>query len=58
MHSGLSPLLVKLPHIIEWPLLNNPLRAAVSPVACAPFSTTLSPSTQRSVNMLGHSSLL
>ena len=44
--SCLSPLLVKLPHMFEWPMRANSLRAAVIPVACAPFPTTLSPSTQ------------
>jgi len=55
--SSLSPLLVKLPQIIEWPLLDNPFKAAVIPVACAPFPTTLFPSTQLSMNMLGYSTL-
>ena len=49
-----SPLLVKL----EWPLLDNPLRAAViSVVACARFPTTLSPSSQLSMDILGYSSV-
>ena len=29
-------------YISDWPWLDNPLRAAVIPVSCAPFSTTLS----------------
>ena len=35
--SSCSPLLVNLPQILEWPLFHNPLKAAVIPVACAPF---------------------
>ena len=45
---------VKLPHIFEWPFPDSPLRAAVIPAACAPFSAKLSPSTHISMNMLGY----
>ena len=43
--SSLSPLLVNLP-------LDHPLKSAVIPLACAPFPTTISPSSQLSINML------
>ena len=46
----LASAFVKLPHIFEWPLLYDPLRAAVIPVACASFRSTLPPSTQLSMN--------
>ena len=48
---------MKLPEILEWILLDNSLKAAVIPVAGAPFPTTLFPSTQLSANMLGYSTL-
>ncbi len=38
-------------------LLDNPHKAAVLSVGCASFSSTLFPSTQLSVNMLGYSTL-
>ena len=55
--SSLRPLLVNLPQILERPLLHNALKAAVIPVACAPLSTTLFPSTQLSMNIFGYSTL-
>ena len=53
----LSPFLVKFTQILESILLDKPLKAAVLSVGCASFSSTLFPSTQLSVNMLGHSTL-
>ena len=38
---GLSPLLVKLPQILEWILLDSLLKAAVIPFAGATFPSTL-----------------
>ncbi len=38
-------------------LLDNPHKAVVLSVGCASFSSTLFPSTQLSVNMLGYSTL-
>ncbi len=55
--SSLSPFLVKFTQILESILLDNPHEAAVLSVGCASFSSTLSPSTQLSVNMLGYSTL-
>ncbi len=43
--------------ILESILLDNPHKAAVLSVGCASFSSTLFPSTQLSVNMLGYSTL-
>ncbi len=54
---SLSPFLVKFTQILESILLDNPLKAAVLLVGCASFSSTLFPSTQLSVNMLGYSTL-
>ena len=34
-----------LPHTFEWPFPDYPLQATVIPAACAPFSSTLFPST-------------
>ena len=55
--SSLSPLLVKLPQVLESSLPANPLKAAVTPFAWAPFPTTLFPSSQLSMNMLWYSTL-
>ncbi len=57
LDPSLSPFLVKFTHIIESILLDNPHKAAVLSVGCASFSSTLFPSTQLSVNMLGYSTL-
>ncbi len=43
--------------ILESILLDNPHKAAVLSVGCASFFSTLFPSTQLSVNMLGYSTL-
>ncbi len=43
--------------ILELILLDNPHKAAVLSVGCASFSSTLFPSTQLSVKMLGYSTL-
>ncbi len=48
---------MKLTQILESILLDNPHKAAVLSVGCASFSSTLFPSTQLSVNMLGYSTL-
>ncbi len=48
--SSLSPFLVKFTQILESTLLDNS-------VGCASFFSTLFPSTQLSVNMLGYSTL-
>ncbi len=53
----LSPFLVKFTQILESILLDNPHKAVVLSVGCASFSSTLFPSTQLSVNMLGYSTL-
>ncbi len=53
----LSPFLVKFTQIFESILFDNPHKAAVLSVGCASFSSTLFPSTQLSVNMLGYSTL-
>ncbi len=53
----LSPFLVKFTQILESILLDNPHKAAVLSVGCASFSSTLFPSTQLPVNMLGYSTL-
>ncbi len=54
---SLSPFLVKFTQNFELILLDNPHKAAVLSVGCASFSSTLFPSTQLSVNMLGYSTL-
>ncbi len=54
---SLSPFLVKFTQILESILLYNPNKDAVLSVGCASFSSTLFPSTQLSVNMLGYSTL-
>ena len=55
--SSLSPLLVKLPQTFchKLPFPDNPVQAAVIPAACAPFSSTLFPSTWLSINVLWYS---
>ncbi len=53
LDPSLSPFLVKFTQILESILLDNPHKAAVLSVGCASFSSTLFPSTQLSVNMLG-----
>ncbi len=55
LDPSLSPFLVKFTQILESILLENPHKAAVLSVGCASFSSTLFPSTQISVNMLGYS---
>ncbi len=57
LDSSLSPFLVKLIQILESIFLDNPHKAAVLSVGCATFSSTLFPSTQLSVNLLGYSTL-
>ncbi len=57
LDPSLSPFLVKFNHILESILLDNFHKAAVLSVGCASFSSTLFPSTQLSVNMLGYSTL-
>ncbi len=57
LHPSLSPFLVEFTQILESILLDNPHKAAVLSVGCAYFSSTLFPSTQLSVNMLGYSTL-
>ncbi len=57
LDPSLSPFLVKFTQILESILLDNPHKAAVLSVGCASFSSTLYPSTQLSVNMLGYSTL-
>ncbi len=56
-HGSDGPFLVKFTQILESILLDNPHNAAVLSVGCASFSSTLFPSTQLSVNMLGYSTL-
>ncbi len=53
----LSPFLVKFTQILESILLDDSHKPAVLSVGCASFSSTLFPSTQLSVNMLGYSTL-
>ncbi len=53
LDPSLSPFLVKFTQILESIFLDNPHKAAVLSVGCASFSSTLLPSTQLSVNMLG-----
>ncbi len=57
LDPSFSPFLVKFTKILESILLDNPHKAAVLSVGCASFSSPLFPSTQLSVNMLGHSTL-
>ncbi len=57
LDPSLSPFLVKFTQILESILLDNPHKAAVISVGCASFSSTLFPSTQLSVNILGYSTL-
>ncbi len=57
LDPSLSPFLVKFTQILESILLDNPLKAAILSFGCASFSSTLFPSTQLSVNMLGYSTL-
>ncbi len=57
LDPSLSPFLVKFTQILELILLDNPHKAMVLSVGCASFSSTLFPSTQLSVNMLGYSTL-
>ncbi len=57
LDPSLSPFLVKFTQILESILLDNPHKAAVLSVGCASFSSTLFPSAQLSVNMLGYSTL-
>ncbi len=57
LDPSLSPFLVKFTQILESILLDNPHKSAVLSVGCASFSSTLFPSTQLSVNMLGYSTL-
>ncbi len=57
LDPSLSPFLVKFTHILESILLDNPHKAVVLSVGFASFCSTLFPSTQLSVNMLGYSTL-
>ncbi len=57
LDPSLSPFLVKFTQILESISLDNPYKAAVLSAGCASFSSTLFPSTQLSVNMLGYSTL-
>ncbi len=57
LDPSLSPFLVKFTQILELILLDNPHQAAVLSVGFASFCSTLFPSTQLSVNMLGYSTL-
>ncbi len=57
LHPSLSPFLVKFTQILELILPDNPHKSAVLSVGCASVSSTLFPSTQLSVNMLGYSTL-
>ncbi len=54
---SLGPFLVKFTQILELILLDNPHKGTILSVGCASFSSTLFPSTQLSVNMLGYSTL-
>ncbi len=51
---SLSPFLVKFTQILESSLLENTHKVAVLSVGCASLSSTLFPSTQLPVNMLGY----
>ncbi len=57
LDPSLSPFLVKFTQILESILLDNPHKDSILSVDCASFSSTLFPSTQLSVNMLGYSTL-
>ncbi len=57
LDPSLNPFLVKFTQILESILLDNPHKALFLSVSCASFSSTLFPSTQLSVNMLGYSTL-
>ncbi len=57
LDPSLSSFLVKFTQILESILLDNHHKAADLSVGCASFSSTLFPSTQLSVNMLGYSTL-
>ncbi len=57
LDPSLSPFLVKFTQILDSILLDNPHKAAVLSVGCVSFSSTLFPSAQLSVNMLGYSTL-
>ncbi len=57
LYTSFSLFLVKFTQILESILLDNPHKAAILSVGCASFSSTLFPSTQLSVNMLGYSTL-
>ncbi len=57
LDPSLSSFLVKFTQILESILLDNLYKSAVLSVGCASFSSTLFPSTQLSVNMLGYSTL-
>ncbi len=57
LDPSFSPFLVKFTQILESILLDNPHKTAVLSVGWASFSSTLSPSTQLSVNVLGYSTL-
>lgn len=50
-------LLVKLHKVLELDLLDNPHKAAVIPVACAPLPTTLFPSSRLSMNVFWYRTL-
>lgn len=52
MHSNLSPVFVNPPNVLELSFLDNLLKAAVILVACAPFPTTIFPSSQLFMNMM------
>ncbi len=58
LEPSLSKFLVKFTQILESILLDNPHKAVVLSFGCASVSSTLFPSTQLSVNMLGYSTLL
>ncbi len=57
LDPSLSPFLVEFTQILESIFLDNPHKAAVLSVGFASFSSTLFPSTQLAVNMLGYSTL-
>ncbi len=57
LDHSLSSFLVKFTQILESILFDNPHKAAVLSVGCASFSSTLFPSNQLFVNMLGYSTL-
>ncbi len=57
LDPSLSPFLLKFTQNLESILLDNPHKAVVLSVGCASFYSTLFPSTQLSVNMLGYSTL-